>query len=139
MIQSTRGLLKSGKRIGTQLQHSTLRNVPPSTFLRNPILSRSTCTTCTTYMAMQHILNDISQGKYLWIIITGNNDLSWLDRIISSNSAKATRSVGFLRRNMKTCPQNIRNHLTQQWYDQHWINQVSVVMGPLPASIDSPT
>lgn len=37
------------------------------------------------------------------IIIIGNNDLLWFDRIFSLNVVKVIRFVGFLRRNMKIC------------------------------------
>ena len=52
----------------------------------------------TQYMLHGQLLETVSQAKYLGITIT--SDLRW-NAHINSNSLKANRSLGFLRRNLK--------------------------------------
>ena len=52
-----------------------------------------------------HTLENVPVSKYLDISIT--KDLSWQDHI-NQVTAKASRSVGFLRRNLKSCPQDVK-------------------------------
>lgn len=88
-------LLRKGKR--TVSGHFTLRSVPPSTFIKNAIRSKH-LTNCTVIpWKMSQVINT---G------ITTSRDLSWREHI-KSTPAKATRLVGFLRRNLLSCPQAI--------------------------------
>ena len=50
-------------------------------------------------------LAEVKNTKYLGVSIS--NDLSWHDHI-STTSSKAARSVGFLRRNLCACPEEVR-------------------------------
>ncbi|KAK3094514.1 hypothetical protein FSP39_002723, partial [Pinctada imbricata] len=52
-----------------------------------------------------HTLDDVPGGKYLGVYIS--QDLSWRDHI-NLTTAKAHRSVGFLRRNLRSCPQQVK-------------------------------
>jgi hypothetical protein len=47
----------------------------------------------------------LTGSKYLGVHV--NKDLSWNDHI-QQTSAKASRSVGFLRRNLRGCPQDVK-------------------------------
>ena len=55
---------------------------------------------CVDYHLHGHTLETVPGGKYLGVYIS--QDLSWPDHI-DQTTARATRSVGFLRRNMKRC------------------------------------
>ena len=57
------------------------------------------------YKLHNHTLESVPGGKYLGIYIS--QDLSWKDHI-NQTAAKAIRSVGFLRRNLRHCPQEVR-------------------------------
>ena len=59
----------------------------------------------TTYQLHGHTLEVVDGGKYLGIYIS--NDLSWREHV-RHTTAKATKSLGFLRRNLHSCPQNVR-------------------------------
>lgn len=54
-----------------------------------------------SYHLHGHTLEEVPSGKYLGVTIS--EDLSWREHI-NATSAKATRSVGFLRRNLRNCP-----------------------------------
>ena len=58
----------------------------------------------TKYHLHGHTLEVVEGGKYLGVHIS--NDLSWREHI-RQTTAKATRSLGFLRRNLHSCPQNV--------------------------------
>ena len=59
----------------------------------------------TKYQLHGYTLEVVDGGKYLGIHIS--NDLSWREHV-RQTTAKATKSLGFLRRNMHSCPQNVR-------------------------------
>ena len=59
----------------------------------------------TSYQLHGHTLEVVDGGKYLGIHIS--NDLSSREHI-RQTTAKATRYLGFLRRNLHSCPQNVR-------------------------------
>ena len=59
----------------------------------------------TSYQLHGHTLEVVDGGKYLGIHIS--YDLSWREHI-RQTTAKATRSLGFLRRNLHSCTQNVR-------------------------------
>ena len=52
-----------------------------------------------------HTLESVPGGKYLGVHIS--QDLSWRDHI-NQTTAKANRSVGFLRRNLRSCPRVVK-------------------------------
>ena len=51
------------------------------------------------------VLENVNNIKYLGVIIT--NDLKW-NTHISNNCTKANRTLGFLRRTLFSCPQNVK-------------------------------
>ena len=59
----------------------------------------------TNYQLHGHTLEVVEGGKYLGIHIS--SDLSWREHV-RQTTAKATKSLGFLRRNLHSCPQNVR-------------------------------
>ena len=59
----------------------------------------------TKYQLHGHTLEVVEGGKYLGIHIS--SDLSWREHV-RQTTAKATKSLGFLRRNLHSCPQNKR-------------------------------
>ena len=52
-----------------------------------------------------HTFESVPGSKYLGVHV--NKDLSWNNHI-QQTSAKASRSVGFLRRNLRGCPQDVK-------------------------------
>ena len=64
-------------------------------------ITRKRKPTCFNYHLHGHTLETVPGGKYLGVYIS--QDLSWRDHI-DQTTAKATRSVGFLRRNLRSCP-----------------------------------
>ena len=60
----------------------------------------------TTYTLHGHQLEVVDRGKYLGIII--NQDLQWTCHIYNA-IGKATRSLGFLRRNLGRCKPTIKS------------------------------
>ncbi|KAK3087936.1 hypothetical protein FSP39_012625 [Pinctada imbricata] len=59
----------------------------------------------TGYRLHGHTLESVPGGKYLGVYIS--KDLSWNSHI-QQTAAKATRSVGFLRRNLRGCPSDVK-------------------------------
>ena len=59
----------------------------------------------TGYKLHGHTLESVPGSKYLGVHV--NKDLSWNDHI-QQTSAKASRSVGFLWRNLRGCPQDVK-------------------------------
>ena len=59
----------------------------------------------TCYQLHGHTLESVPGGKYLGVHIS--KDLSWNSHI-QQTTAKATRSVGFLRRNLRGCPSDVK-------------------------------
>ena len=57
------------------------------------------------YQLHGHTLESVPGGKYLGVYIS--DDLSWRDHI-NQTAAKAHRSVGFLRRNLRSCPRDVK-------------------------------
>jgi hypothetical protein len=57
------------------------------------------------YMLHDHKLEVTTDSKYLGVTIS--NDLSWATHI-SNISAKANRTIGFLRRNIHSCPKVVK-------------------------------
>ena len=51
------------------------------------------------------VLQNVERIKYLWITIT--NNLRW-NTHVSNICTKANRTIGFLRRNLYTCPQEVK-------------------------------
>ena len=70
----------------------------PHSKKRNPIH--------TGYKLHGHTLESVPGSKYLGVHV--NKDLSWNDHI-QQTSAKACRSVGFLRRNLRGCPLDVNS------------------------------
>ena len=64
---------------------------------------------CVDYHLHGHTLETVLGGKYLGVYISP--DLSWRDHI-DQTTAKAIRSVGFMRRILRSCP----NHAKAQAY-----------------------
>ena len=60
--------------------------------------------TICDYHLHGHTLESVPGGKYLGLYIS--KDLSWREHIIQT---KAFRSVGFLRRNLRSCPQEVKS------------------------------
>ena len=52
-------------------------------------------------------LDNVGNIKYLDITITRDNDLNW-NTHVSSTCTKANRILGFLRRNLSACPQDVK-------------------------------
>ena len=66
-------------------------------------------------------LENVESIKYLVVTIT--SDLRW--RIHVSNiCTKANRTLGFLRRNLCSCPQEVKRQLIKDWCAQSWIMAV---------------
>jgi hypothetical protein len=79
---------------------STRKNVLPSTFPR-----RETQSTPFTSYTVIHLRVSLAASKYLGVHVI--QDLSW-NYHIQQTSAKASRSVGFLRRNLRGYPQDVK-------------------------------
>ena len=77
----------------------TPRNAPPFG------VTRKKWPLNTKYQLHGHTLEVVEGSKYLGIHIS--SDLSWREHI-RQTTAKATKSLGFLRRNLHSCPQNVR-------------------------------
>ena len=59
----------------------------------------------TDYQIHSHTLESVPGGKYLGVHIS--KDLFWNSHI-QQTTANATRSVGFLRRNLRGCPSDVK-------------------------------
>ena len=59
----------------------------------------------TSYTLHNQVLETVGASKYLGVTIS--NDLSW-SRHVDDITAKANRTVGFLRRNLGSCPTNTK-------------------------------
>ncbi|XP_071133190.1 uncharacterized protein [Mytilus edulis] len=62
------------------------------------------------YTLHNHILESVTSAKYLGITLQSN--LKW-DKHIDDNISKANKTLGFLRRNLKTSNQNIKSQAYQ--------------------------
>ncbi|XP_062606429.1 uncharacterized protein LOC134268254 [Saccostrea cucullata] len=78
-----------------------------------------------SYPLHNQTLEDVPSGKYLGITIS--QDLSWREH--SNSSVKATRTIGFLRRNLRSCPQDIRSRAYTTLV-RPVLEYASVVWGP---------
>ena len=58
-----------------------------------------------SYTLERTVLENVESIKYLGVIIT--NDLRW-NTHISNFCTKASRTLGFLRRNLNACPQEVK-------------------------------
>ena len=58
-----------------------------------------------SYTLVETVLENLESIKYLGVIIT--NDLRW-NTHVSNISTKASRTLGFLRRNLYSCPQEVK-------------------------------
>ena len=56
-------------------------------------------------------------GKYLGVTIADN--LTW-NAHVDATSKKANNSLAFLRRNLASCPRDIKAQSNKLWYDQSW-------------------
>ena len=61
------------------------------------------------------VLENVGNIKYLGVTIS--KDLKW-NTHVSNVCTKANRTLGFLRRNLSSCPQRERH--TRDWCDQSW-------------------
>ena len=57
------------------------------------------------YLLHNQVLEVTNKSKYLGVTIT--NDMSWANHI-SNITAKANRTIGFLRRNIHACPKVVK-------------------------------
>ena len=62
------------------------------------------------YTLHNHTLETVTSAKYLGITLQSN--LKW-DKHIDDNISKANKTLGFLRRNLKTSNQNIKSQAYQ--------------------------
>ena len=63
------------------------------------------------------VLDNAENIKYLGITVT--NDLKW-NTHISNICTEANRTLGFLRRNLSACPQDLKESHIKDWCDQPW-------------------
>lgn len=81
-----------------------------------------------SYHLHGHTLEEVPSGKYLGVTIS--EDLSWREHI-NATSAKAIRSVGFLRRNLRNCQKSIRSQAFTTL-----VRPVLEYVGSLPTTTD---
>ena len=62
-------------------------------------------TTHASYTLEGTVLENVESFKYLWVTIT--NDLRW-NTHASNICTKANRTIGFFRRNLYACPQEVK-------------------------------
>ena len=60
----------------------------------------------TSYKLNDHVLDVVDCNKYLGVNIS--EDLSWKKQV-DYTAAKASRTLGFLRRNLRECSKNVRS------------------------------
>ena len=63
------------------------------------------------------VLDNVENIKYLGVTIT--NDLKW-NTHVSNICTKANRTLGFLRRNLSACPQDVKELAYKDWCAQSW-------------------
>ena len=67
-------------------------------------------------------LESVESIKYLGVTIT--SDLRW-NTHVSNVCTKANRTLGFLRRNLYSCPQEVKRQLLiKDWCAQSWVMAV---------------
>ena len=67
------------------------------------------------------VLENVDSIKYLGVTIT--NDLKW-NTHINNICTKANRTLGFLRRNLFSCPQDVKEAAYKDWCAQSWNMEV---------------
>ena len=67
------------------------------------------------------VLENVDRIKYLGVTIT--NDLKWYTHI-NNICTKANRTLGFLRRNLFSCPKMLKKQLIKDWCAQSWNMEV---------------
>ena len=72
-------------------------------------------------------LENVESIKYLGVTIT--SDLRW-NTHVSNVCTEANRTLGFLRRNLYSCPQQVKEAAYKDWCAQSWI--MAVWFGTLP-------
>ncbi|CAC5373140.1 unnamed protein product [Mytilus coruscus] len=73
-------------------------------------ISKKRKPTICDYHLHSHTLESVPGGKYFGLYIS--KDLSWREHI-NQTTAKASRSVEFLRRNLRSGPQEIKSHVVE--------------------------
>ena len=68
-----------------------------------------------SYTVEGTVLENVESIKYLGVTIT--SDLKWNSHIRNVCS-KANRTLGFLRRNLFSCPQDVKKQLIKVWCNQ---------------------
>ena len=63
------------------------------------------------------VLENVENIKYLGVTIP--NDLKW-NTHVSNVCTKANRTLGFLRRNLYACPQEVKEQHIKDWCAQSW-------------------
>ena len=69
------------------------------------------------YSSEGTVLENVDNIKYLSVTIS--KDLKW-NTHVSKVCTKANRTLGFLRRNLSSCPQYVKQRHTKGWCDQSW-------------------
>ena len=72
------------------------------------------------------VLENVESIKYLWVTIT--NDLRW-NTHVSNVCTKANQTLGFLRRNLYSCPQEVKEAAYKGRCAQSW--NIVVLFGTL--------
>ena len=80
-------------------------------------ITRKRITVEYNYMLHDHKLKVTTDSKYLGVIIS--NDLSWATHI-RNISAKANRTIGFLRRNIHSCPKVVKAAASIEYVSAIW-------------------
>ena len=74
------------------------------------------------YILEETVLENVDSIKYLGVTIT--NDLKW-NTHINNICTKANRTLGFLRRNLFSCPPKmLKKQLIKEWCAQSWNMEV---------------
>ena len=63
------------------------------------------------------VLENVDNIKYLGVTIS--KDLKW-NTNVSNGCTKTNKTLGFLRRNLSSCPKMLRKRHTRGWHDQSW-------------------
>ena len=62
-------------------------------------------------------LQTVKNAKYLGLTIS--SDLSW-NAHVDITAKKATTSLNFLKRNLRSCPSTVKEKCYKSWFDQSW-------------------
>ena len=85
-------------------QYSALKGVV-SLYLTRPLTNKRSSKIQANYTLEGTVLENVESIKYLGVTIT--NDLKW-NTHISNVCTKANRTLGFLRRNLYSCPPDVK-------------------------------